>query len=129
MIFICFSSCGQSEKVKIPIEANMKCNDLYAKGQLGYSKYTFCAITLVESHYSYKKGNWTFWSSNGNKIATGKFKNEKQIIEDQGGCPYEIIEEKVEMGKWQFWDENKMEIKPNPNLIRKIEMCKPIIIN
>ena len=91
-------------------EINMRCDEYYAIGQIEYDHYSFCSTVPVDIEYSYKKGNWKYWNKSGKLIAVGKFRLEKQIIEDQGGCSYEMISGKIDQSNWKFWDSDDNEI-------------------
>lgn len=106
-----------------PKEANLVCDNLFAKGKLGYDNYTFCSTIPKEIQYSYKKGKWRFWDKLGNIIAEGNFNLEKQKIEDQGGCTFELINSKIDENQWIFWDKLGNSIKPNDKIINKLESC------
>lgn len=99
------------------------CKDFFIQGQFKNGTYTFCGIVPVENSYNYKNGKWKFWNLNGQLIAEGIYKSNKIKIEDQGGCPYEIIKGIIEKENWNFWDESGNKIPPNEELISRIENC------
>ena len=49
---------------------------------------------------------------------------EKRIIDGEGGCPYEIIEGKIDKEKWKFWNKKGTPMKANDELIEEFESCK-----
>lgn len=116
-------ACNKIDKEKRPKEANIKCSHFYAQGEYKTDTYTFCGSTPIEISYYYKVGKWKYWNFNGQLIAKGSYKPIKIKITDKGGCPYEIIESKINEGNWNFWDEKGNKIKPNNNLIAKLEYC------
>lgn len=112
-----------SEKEVKPKKANMVCSDFFVKGQFKNATYTFCGIMPVEVRYIYKDGKWKFWNLNGQLIAEGIYKLQNEVVEGEGGCPYEIIEGLINEEEWFFWDEKGIKIKPDEDLIKRIKSC------
>jgi len=117
-----FSCSHKSENIR-PKEANIACQEFFVKGQFKEGVYTFCGIVPVETRYIYKNGSWKFWNIKGQLIAEGIYKSISTKIEGEGGCSYEVIEGVADKEKWNFWDENGKEIKPNEGLIKRLEIC------
>lgn len=129
LTFIFLESCS-NENNKLqriskepPIEAEFRCGKFYASGNVVLSSYTFCSIIPIEVDYYYKKGKWTFWNQNNNKIAEGIFNNNLITKDGIGGCPYSFYNDKINLDKWKFWNGRGEVIKLENEEVSIFEDC------
>ena len=129
IVIFSLSSCNNKDNLT-PKDANYRCNKYFAQGTIKHDTYVFCGITSTENQYSYKSGNWKFWNIDGKFLAEGEFKTTKLKISDQGGCPYEIKESKINAKKWKFGNSNKLDLFDIERIAIELENCSfKLIVN
>ncbi|MDF1698759.1 MAG: hypothetical protein P1U56_23095 [Saprospiraceae bacterium] len=128
LIGILLFSCNSKKDLR-PKDANLKCNDFYVQGEFKQGVHTFCGIIPIEIEYSYKVGYWKYWSLNGTLVAQGKYKLEKSIIDDRGGCSYEVMVGTIVKDQWLFRDEKGHQFVPNDGFVEELESCVIEMLN
>lgn len=111
-LFIAIFSC--KNEVKKPFET------FSSQGHTESYYFTFCSTISTEVKYTLRVGQWTFKSSKGYKIAEGFYDNSIKVINNHGGCPYELKQNSIDFEKWKFWNENGQLVKPNQKMLKLI---------
>lgn len=94
--------------------------NIYGKGKLKESSYTFCGLSPVYKEYEYKVGEWKFWNLKRKLIAEGSFRTENSLVDNNGGCEYNVITSKID-DDWSFYIDNNVD---QVSLIYDIEHSK-----
>ncbi|SDI22012.1 hypothetical protein [Winogradskyella thalassocola] len=100
---------------------SLKFKNFTSEGATKFASYSICSIIPTEVEYSYRVGNWTFKSSNGHKIAKGKYDTSIIKVDNVGGCTYEYISNSIALENWSFWDENGQIIEPTKRMINLVQ--------
>ena len=100
---------------------NWNSDEIIAIGQTKDTTYLWCGITPYEDKYSYRIGKWRFVTQDSVKIAEGEYKFYHNWIWDKGGCPYEYLENSIDLDDWAFWNLEGDTIEPTRNLIKLID--------
>ena len=115
IVFSCKNDNPKSSELK---------KDFYIVNAIGKTKngtYTFCGTVPKEVDYEYRTGNWKFITNENIKIAEGEYIVILKEVDNSGGCGYKYFENKVDMKKWKFWNNEGQEIEPTKQLINIIE--------
>jgi hypothetical protein len=92
-----------------------------AIGEIKNGSYTFCGTVPSEVNYTYRIGNWKFISKEKIKIAEGEYDTIIKENDTSGGCGFRYVENKIDVGKWKFWNKDGEIIEPTKRLINIIE--------
>lgn len=123
LVFISFYSCTNEKVQNSTEEATCKCDNYFARGNVVSATFGFCSIVPVDIDYYYKKGEWTFWNTSGQKVAQGKFDNNIVTVDSIGGCSYSFFDTKINSDKWKFWSDDGARIQLKNNAFNVFENC------
>jgi len=116
LLNILFISCNNS-----PTNKNWKSEEIIAIGKTKDTVYLWCSFTVYEDKYSYRTGKWKFMTKDSLIIANGEYNIFLNEIWDKGGCPYEYMENAIDLKKWEFWNLNGEKIEPTEKMIKLID--------
>ena len=100
---------------------DLSSDEIIALGKTNDTTYFWCSIAPVSDDYSYRIGKWEFLTKDSLKIAEGEYKFYQNWIWDKGGCPYEYLENSIDLDDWKFWNLAGDTIEPTRSLIKLID--------
>ena len=109
-------SCKNNNKTE-----NWNYENVIEIGKTKDTTYIWCSITPYEDKYSYRIGNWEFRTEDSLKIANGTYNVFMNEIWDKGGCPYEYLENSIDLNKWEFWNSKGQKIKPTKKMLELVD--------
>ena len=109
-------SCNNS-----PTNENWNSDEIIAIGKKKDTTYLWCSITVYEDEYSYRTGKWKFITKDSLIIANGEYDNFLNEIWDKGGCPYEYMENSIDLKKWEFWNLSGDKIEPTEKMLKLVD--------
>lgn len=101
---------------------------VHAYGETKNDSYIFCGFIAQTVDYKYRTGTWEFVTEDSINIARGPYKEVVKEVYEEGGCPITIVDNEIDLEKWNFWNLAGDEIEPNQLLINLIESYERKII-